>query len=238
MIVFFRFLLFFMGACIASFINVLVYRIPLQLNYVKGRSFCPKCHHQLTCIDMIPIVGWFLLRGRCRYCHCRISIRYVVIEFIGGVFILFCYDCFGFHLMFVMFLYFMFLLAISIIDYQIMIIPNELVLACLMIAIMSIPLFHLDFFSRVIGMCCLSIPLYLLNCLYPDSFGGGDIKLLSVNGFFLGWKVLLVSMYISSVIAGFYAFYLLIRYQSQKKYIAFGPFISIGFFIALLVNIY
>ena len=76
---------FAMGACIYSFLNVVVYRLPRHMQFMEGKSMCPTCKHELAAKDLIPIFSWISLKGRCRYCGCRISVRYTVVEVIGGI---------------------------------------------------------------------------------------------------------------------------------------------------------
>lgn len=76
---------FFIGACIGSFVNVLIYRIPRGLEWARTRSACPSCGHVLGALDLMPIASWLCLRGRCRYCHARVSARYAIVETIFGV---------------------------------------------------------------------------------------------------------------------------------------------------------
>ncbi|MBC7785419.1 MAG: prepilin peptidase [Burkholderiales bacterium] len=72
--------IFLIGACVGSFLNVVVYRVPLGKSLVKPPSACPKCGHRLAAYDNIPVLGWLLLRGKCRYCHAGISVRYPIVE--------------------------------------------------------------------------------------------------------------------------------------------------------------
>ena len=72
-----------MGGCIFSFADVVADRLPRKISFVKGRSYCPSCGHTLAWYDMIPVVSWLLLRGKCRQCRCRIPARYPVTEAMG-----------------------------------------------------------------------------------------------------------------------------------------------------------
>ena len=76
---------FAIGASIFSFLNVVIYRLPKRMGFVEGKSMCPSCKHTLEAKDLIPIISWISLKGRCRYCGCRISARYTVVEVLGGV---------------------------------------------------------------------------------------------------------------------------------------------------------
>jgi len=74
-----------LGACLGSFGNVLIYRLPRNLNVVGPRSFCPSCRHTVACYDNLPVLSWLLLRGRCRHCHAAISWRYPAVEAAGAL---------------------------------------------------------------------------------------------------------------------------------------------------------
>lgn len=76
---------FAMGACIYSFLNVVVYRLPRHMQFMEGKSMCPTCKHELAAKDLIPIFSWISLKGKCRYCGAPISVRYTVVEAIGGI---------------------------------------------------------------------------------------------------------------------------------------------------------
>lgn len=227
---------FIFGTCIASFMNVIIFRLPLGISIAKGRSFCPCCHHQLNIYDLIPIVSYVFLFGKCRYCHTKISIHDTCLEIFGGLLSLFCLYHYGINIMALfVFCFGMLLLTISLIDLKTMVIPDCLVLSCFVIGMMSIPFINLSLLDRIFGFFVISCPLYILNLLIPDCFGGGDIKLVAVCGFFLGWQKILVGMFIAIILAGIYASCLVIKKRvGNHDYIAFAPYISIGVFIALL----
>ncbi len=227
--------IFIIGCCIASFINVLIYRLPLGISVSKGRSFCPHCHHQLYCMDLFPIISYLCLLGKCRYCHQKISKCDTVIELLGGFFGLFCYFHYGLNVMtIIIFCFGMVLLAISIIDLRTMIIPDCLVLSCFFISLLSIPFTNLFLLEHIIGFFIVSIPLYMMTILIPDCFGGGDIKLIAVCGLFIGWKYLLIGMVIAIMLAGMYASYLLIRQKAKVyEHMAFAPYICLGVLFVL-----
>src|ERR1043165_8828695 len=76
--------IFIFGACVGSFLNVVVWRLPRGESLITPPSHCPKCSHRLAWYDNLPVIGWLALRGRCRYCSQPISSRYPIIEFITG----------------------------------------------------------------------------------------------------------------------------------------------------------
>lgn len=234
--IFLYFYMFVVGACIASFVNVVIYRLPLNISVARGRSFCPTCQHQLNALDLIPILSWITLGGKCRYCHSPIPIRDTLLEILGGILAVICFYRYGIDWMtLVSFAFSMILVAVSMIDLDTMTIPNSLVIACLVIAVMSIPFVEVSMVERIIGFFIVSTPLFLMNLVIPDCFGGGDIKLVAVCGLMLGWIQVLVGMFIAIVIAGLYAGYLLLRRKvTGKDHIAFGPYICFGMYVALL----
>jgi leader peptidase (prepilin peptidase)/N-methyltransferase len=87
--------IFLLGLAFGSFLNVCVYRLPLDLSVVTPRSACPGCKKPIAFYDNVPVVSWLLLRGRCRHCKTRISARYLFVEVITGVLFLGCYAYFG-----------------------------------------------------------------------------------------------------------------------------------------------
>lgn len=228
---------FFIGICIASFINVVIYRVPQEISIAKGRSFCPSCHHELKWMDLIPIFSFLFLRGKCRYCGANIPVRDTIIEFLGGIFSVGCFLLYPFEwrALFVLCI-FMILLAITVIDIDTMTIPNGLVIALIVPTICMMLLDNnITVVDRMIGFFCISAPMYLLICLIPDCFGGGDVKLIAVGGFLLGWKLTLLAAFIAILLGGAYAFVLLMRRKTEKgAHIAFGPYLSVGIMVSLL----
>lgn len=228
---------FLVGICIASFINVVIWRVPQGISIAKGRSFCPTCQHSLNWKDLFPIVSYICLRGKCRYCGAKIPIRDTIIEMIGGLLAVLCFH----HYLFswdtiVVFSIFMILLAITMIDFDTMMIPNGLIIALIVpFGIMTVLHPELSLMNRGIGILTISVPMYLLTLLIPDCFGGGDIKLIAVSGFLLGWKLVLLAFFISVLIGGGYAVYILLTKKMGKgSHIAFGPYLCIGIMVSLL----
>ncbi len=230
---------FIMGSCVASFLNVVIYRLPRKLSLVKGRSFCPNCCQILKVYDMVPVFSWFWLKGRCRFCNGKISARYPLVEAMGGFAALFCVALWGYSLAaLTIFAAVMILVTVAFIDHDTFEIPNGLVIALLIPAVLSIGVFpDVSILERGVGVVALSGPMLLMNLLVRDSFGGGDIKLIAVCGFLLGWKLLLVGGFVALVLAGGYGVYLLkTRKKGRKDHIAFGPHLALGMIFALYVG--
>jgi leader peptidase (prepilin peptidase)/N-methyltransferase len=231
------FYIFFLGACIGSFINVVALRIPQKTGFVNERSLCPNCGKTLRYIDLIPVFSYIILKGRCHNCKSHISLRYPFVEIISGALYVLCFWWYGFSFFAVnSCILVSLLLCVFLIDMDTMTIPNGLILCFLIPCAIDLWLTGFDgMATRMIGFFIISVPMYLLTLLIPDSFGGGDIKLMAVCGFLLGYKAGLLAAFIAIIIAGIFATFLLIRKKVKKgQHIAFGPFLTIGIFVSKL----
>lgn len=228
---------FLFGICIGSFLNVVIYRVPNGLSIAKGRSFCPQCRGSVRGIDLVPVLGFLLLRGRCRHCGARISPRYPLVELLTGALAVLACWWYGFTwAAMVAFTVLAILLAVAFIDADTMTIPNGLVLALLIPAVCAPFAFpETGWLSRGIGVVAVSLPLLLLSLVIPGSFGGGDIKLTAVCGFLLGWENMLLAAFLAILPAGAYAIFLLATKRRERRaHMAFGPFLAGGIAVAFL----
>ncbi len=231
------------GICLFSFMNVLVYRLPRNMNFLTDRSRCPFCGRTLGWRDLIPVVSWLLLKGRCRYCGEKISLRYPLTELWGGICSLLCAEFWGVSRSGGIMLIFLALLtAVSQIDQETMEIPDELNALILFAAVLSLlsdglAAAHLGGWAlagrvageRLMGMACVSIPMFLLILAIPGAFGGGDVKLMAGIGLFLGWRRCLVSFMTAVMAGGIYGgFLVLTGRKGRKEHFAFGPFLCAG----------
>ena len=232
-------MMFLFGLAIGSFTNVLIYRLPNNVPMVKGntRSFCPACKGQIRNIDLIPVLSYLFLRGKCRGCGAKISVRYPLIEFTNGLLYVLVFLYAPFTLDAVIYaLLGSCLLTITMIDFDVQEIPDSLVIAIIPLAIASIFIFsEISILSRIIGFFCISLPMFILINIIEDAFGGGDIKLIAVCGFLLGWQNTLLGMFIAIMLGGLSAVLLLAMKKTERKsHIPFGPCICMGVFTALL----
>lgn len=227
---------FLLGCCIFSFLNVVIYRLPKKMDFVTGRSACPFCGHALGAPDMVPVLGWVFLGGKCRYCKAGISVRYPLVELAGGIAAVLCSYHFGINpRAIIAFLFLCVLTVVSFVDMDTMEIPFSLVIAAALMGVLSVLFFpEISFVERVIGIFCVSGPLYLLTVAVPGAFGGGDIKLMAACGIFLGWKLNLLALFLGVMGGGIYGFWLLAAKRKKRTdHFAFGPFLCLGMAAAL-----
>lgn len=227
---------FILGSIFGSFYNVVIYRLPRKESIVVGSSHCTNCQAKIKSYDLIPIASYLLLGGKCRQCNQSISIRYLLIELLTGISFLLTYLRFGLTPSTLIGLILVSLLIIiAMIDIDTMEIYDRFQIMILLLAIpYMIWISPNPFISHVIGFFIISIPFYVI-AIITNGIGGGDIKLIAIAGLLLGWQSTLVTFFISSLLGGFVAIFLLItKKQEKQSLIAFGPYLCIGIFISYL----
>jgi leader peptidase (prepilin peptidase)/N-methyltransferase len=226
-----------LGFCIGSFLNVVIYRLPRGESIVTGRSHCPNCARVIAWYDLVPLLSYLVLGGRCRSCRAAISGRYPLVESLTGVLFLILYLHFGLRIVLVKSLFLTSLLvAVSFIDIDHFFIPNRLVLAgvvCGVVFSLFVP--DVSLWSALLGAASTAGFLLLVALLSRGGMGMGDIKLGLVTGLFLGWPLGLTGLLIGVCLGGFLGIILLAsKIKSRKDPIPFGPFIALGTLIAML----
>lgn len=187
-----------LGLALGSFLNCVAYRITQGESFVKGRSKCTACGHELGAMDLVPVLSWVLLKGRCRYCGEKVSTRYPITECVFAVLCIICLLKFDLTVMCGRNLVLLScLFCLSLVDLDSFIIPD----GCLIVAVIAwIAGAALDFeeygglhgigmnilAALIIGGGILAISLIMDKVLERDSLGGGDIKLFAVMGLYLG----------------------------------------------------
>ena len=227
------------GSLFGSFLNVVITRLPVKGKFFsEARSQCPECKHTIRWYDLIPVFSWIFLLGRCRDCKARISVRYPLVEAAGALLAVVSLWHFGLEPAAVLvYAVTMVLLAIALIDFDTTEIPDPLIIALVPFAILSIWFLpNITLLSHAIGLVSIALPMLLLSLAIPGAFGGGDIKLMAVCGFMLGWQLSLVAFFIALLIGGSIAAYLMLSGKRKRgDHMVFGPALCIG--IALSVYI-
>ena len=227
---------FVFGAAIGSFLNVCIFRLPENNSIVKPLSQCPHCHHPIRFYDNIPLISYFILRGKCRDCGGKISWRYPLVEFITAVLALLLFAKFYLTLNFLIFFVFTaVLIVITFIDLDHQIIPDVLTLPGIPVFfLLAIFVLKVPWMEATIGLLIGGGVLFAIAFVYElitkrEGMGGGDIKLLAMIGGFLGWKslifILLVSSFLGAVVG---ITVMIIKKQDMKYAIPFGPFLSVA----------
>ena len=239
---FFRFL---MGACIFSFLNVVIYRLPRGESIARGRSRCPGCGRMLTAGELVPLVSFLVQGGRCRGCGMRISKRYFAVEALGGGCFVLCGLVFGCGEWGIMslegiwvFAYLGILTVVALTDWDTRTIYDRF---HIMILFLGAGGFWLrpehGILDRFIGAAAVALPMLVLTLLIDGAFGGGDIKLMAASGFLLGWRAIVFAMFLGLAAGGTYCLGMLLRGKlGRKDQLAFGPFLALGLGISVFVG--
>lgn len=230
-------IIFMLALIIGSFLNVVIYRLPLGESILFPSSYCPKCNIKLKWYELIPVIGYFLNGGKCRYCQEKISLQYPLVEIFNGILWLFLYIKFGLTLEFFYFsLLTSLLLSISVIDLQHTIIPDSLNLMGLIGGLVYIfSSSYLTIGKNALGLLVGGGAFLLIALLTKGGMGGGDIKLMAVMGLWFGWPSILSIMFLSFIIGAIASIgLLLLKIKGCKDIIPFAPFI----FIAVYLNFF
>ncbi len=194
------------GAVVGSFLNVVIYRLPIEdRSIVRPRSSCPACGALISWYDNIPIVSFLLLRARCRSCRAHISLRYPLVEALTGGLLVLLWWRFGLSVaLAVHFVFSAALVAITFIDIDHRIIPNQISLPGIVIAFGCSFLWEGFWKDSLIGLLVGGGGLLLLSGGYSlirkrEGMGMGDVKLLAMLGAWLGWQCLLFVLLFASV---------------------------------------
>ncbi len=229
---------FWFGMCIGSFMNVCIYRLPLEKSIADPpRSVCPNCSSMIKFYDNIPVVSYLWLKGRCRHCNTPISSRYPLVEVLAGLVALGVWLTFGLTLQgLVYFIFISSLLIITFIDIDHKIIPNVITLPGipigLVLALVGLP--SVTLVDSLLGLLAGGGSLFLVAWGYSlltgkEGMGGGDIKLLAMIGTIVGWKGVFFTIFVASavgmVVGGTV---MLVKGKNMKFAVPFGPFLSIG----------
>lgn len=237
MSIYFAVLVFILGLLVGSFLNVCIFRIPLRQSVVTTPSHCGACGKRIRSHDLIPVLSYLLLGGKCRFCGEKISLRYPMVELLNAAAYLLIYQACGLSIQFMGFsLLASSLIVIAFIDYDHKIIPDGVVLLLIGAGVIySVFARDITWLDRLIGFFAASLPLYLILLLSKGGVGGGDIKLMAAVGIYLGWKLTLLSLLIGAVLGSIVAVILLImKRKTRKDEIPFGPALAVGIMAAAL----
>ena len=235
------------GIIIGSFLNVCIVRLPKEESIVYPASHCVSCNHELKFIDLIPVLSFIFLRGRCRYCDKKISVRYILIELLTGVIAGLTFYWYGFSVdFFRVFVLEIILLVVTCVDLEYQIIPDQLVLAGISVGIILIiydlfvsPIYR-TWYSPLLGGIVVSSILFIFSKIgqkiykIEDVIGLGDVKLFIAIGMILGLEKVLIAFLVAIYLGGVYGIgIMLIDKKNSKKLIPFAPFISLGSIVSV-----
>ncbi len=230
------------GLIFGSFLNVVIYRVPLRKSIVSPGSYCPKCNHAVRFYDNIPVISYILLRGKCRYCKTRISMIYPIVELFTSFSFYLAWISFGTQLVYTIFslIFLCLIISLALIDLKHMILPDEMTIGG------SVVFFIYSFFNpnlstlngilTGIGAFVIfwGIYIFYLKVRKMEGLGQGDIKMVLLLGLFLGVDKFIVTLLIASFLGLIVGIVVIIIKKKNFQYaLPFGTFLSIGGYISL-----
>lgn len=234
---------FILGSLFGSFLTVVGFRLPKGEDFIKTRSHCDKCGHDLSLLDMVPFISYFFLKGRCRYCKEKFGSLSNWMEFFTGVLFALAFYAFGFSLELLIALGIVaMLIIVSVSDISYYIIPDELLVffTCYFITIKCLIGGFSAVVDGVLSGAVLFALMYIIMLLgdfifKKESLGGGDIKMMFVFGLvvnpFLGIVILFISSFLALPVS------LLILCKKKNNLVPFGPFLLISFMLIYFTQI-
>lgn len=233
-----------LGLVIGSFLNVCIDRIPVGQSIIVPRSHCMKCGHTLGILELIPVVSYLGLRGRCKHCHSHIPLRSIWIEIITGLCLGGVYYLYGFTIKALMVgVLLACLIILAVVDWQYMLLPTVVIYTGLgsgiilysLQAVMTnqwIKLWQAAI-EGIIGYSLFMFLYYVSKWLLKkEALGYGDVRLMGLIGFFVGIEYISLVLLVAGILGGIYGVILLIRKGKSESY-PLGPFLSIGAGIAV-----
>jgi leader peptidase (prepilin peptidase)/N-methyltransferase len=235
------------GLVVGSFLNVVVWRVPRHESIVRPASHCPECDAELGAIENVPVLSWVALRGRCRHCGTRISIRYPLVELLtAGLWVGMALR-FGASWELPAYLALTAgLVALSLIDLDHFLLPNRVLYPTgfLTAGLMVIPAVVYadgnDYLRAVLGGAAAFAVFFVIHVISPRGMGFGDVRLSFVLGFALGWLSwghvylgLFLGFLLGAVVG---SLLIVLKLRTRKDHVPFGPFLAAGAVLAIFAG--
>jgi len=239
-------MIFVLGLCFGSFVNMLIYRVAINYKLEskkfkvesKNRSFCDYCGKQLNWYENIPVFSWLVLKGKTKCCHKKLPISYPIVELLTGLLFLIFYFLgrpqesplqFGVGLLIIVFLVFS-----AMFDLKYMILPDFSTVILIIIAFLGVVFDEPNVIPYLLSALVASGFLLILNLITKGKgMGMGDVKLAIFMGLFLGPQKTIVAFYVAFIVGAIYGLILMALKKAKKKsQIPFGPFLILGIFVA------
>ena len=227
------------GAVIGSFLNVVVYRLPIGQSLVKPRSHCPNCETPVAPRDNVPLLSWLFLKGRCRHCGESISARYPAVELLTALCFVGVVLARGVNAELIALIPFTaVLIAVTFIDLQHKIVPNRIVAPAAVYGLVTAVAIRTHALPELLIAGAGAFTFFLIAALiHPKGMGMGDVKLAGVMGLYLG-KLVIPALVIAFVVGTVVGVVLVVRHgaRSRKVGVPFAPFMALGGLVAMLAG--
>jgi prepilin signal peptidase PulO-like enzyme (type II secretory pathway) len=240
------FLIFLLGICVGSFLNVVIDRLPRGESIIKRRSYCESCKKRIDWYDLIPLLSFIILKRRCRHCKGEISYFYPIVEGITGIIFVLIFliplkgnilGSFSLSTVFYLFISSL-LIVIFFTDLKYGVIPNKIIILALSLSFLYF-IFQKDIFLNHLlsSLGAFLFLTFLFVVTKGKGLGAGDIKLVALLGLLVGFPKILLLFYLAFLTGAFVGLILILwGKKSLKDTISFGPFLVLAFFISLFLG--
>lgn len=226
-----------LGCAVGSFLNVCIDRLPERRSLVSPASRCDACGARLAPLDLIPVISFLLLKGRCRYCGAPIPLSVLLVEVVTGIAFTLLWFHYGLTLELAAGLLFTSLfIAIFVIDIRHHLILNVMVYPAIVAAVAFALFTHRnEVLYMIYGGIAGAGRLLVIALVFPGSMGFGDVKFAALMGLIVGFPQVFVGLTVSFILGGILGAMLLIaRRRGRRDPVAFGPFLTVGAMVAML----
>lgn len=238
-------IIFVLGLCFGSFVNMLVYRTEEQYGLTsnfqfsksnKKRSFCDYCGRQLIWYENVPVFSWLFLKGKTKCCHKKLPISYPVVEILMGILFLYNFqflifndqlNCFAVLLSLIIIVLLVFS---AVFDWKYMILPDFSTVILIIIAFLGVVFDEKNIIPYLLSSLISAGFLLILNLITKGKgMGIGDVKFAIFMGLFLGYPNIALAFYVAFIVGAIYGLGLIVFKKANKKsQVPFGPFLIIG----------
>ena len=231
------FFIFLFGLAVGSFLNCIIYRLEKGESFLRGRSFCPHCGHILSFGDLIPLLSFLILKGKCRYFQQKISWQYPLVEISTGLLFISLLNLTQVRpVYFYLLLMGCFLIIIFVYDLKYYIIPDKIIYPAIVIAFRYTLRDPASLMKPGLTAAFLASAFFLIIVILSRGkwMGIGDIKLAFLIGLILGWPKILPALFLAFLIGAIIGIGLIVAgKKTLKSEVPFGPFLVTGTFLAL-----
>jgi len=230
------------GLIIGSFLNVCIHRLPLGESPAWPGSHCPRCRAPLKWYDNIPVISYVILNGRCRACGNPISRRYPIVELLTAGLFVGAYLLYQPPLMIQRLVFGCAMIVLFFVDLEHHRLPNEITVPGIVVGFLFSLFMSPGWLSSLIGILVGGGVLWLLGTLWfvirhEEGMGFGDVKMLAMIGGFLGWKLMLATLFVSTILGSVIGLSLIAAKKGNlKTALPFGCFLAIGAILASVVG--
>lgn len=231
-------IIFTLGLLIGSFLNVCIYRIPKGESISYPPSHCTNCTNRIKPYDLIPVISYIFLRGKCRYCGEKISIKYPLIELFTGLIFVGLYYKYDISLdLFKYLILASYLIVIGFIDFNTTDVYLNTTLSGFIIGVifLGISLYHGQSVSTYVIGTLIGGGFIAVIILLTGGMGWGDAEICALCGIYLGIRLTILTLFLSVILGGIIGVILILtKKKTRKDYIPFGPYITMGALISIL----